>query len=83
MKVTYFSIFNTGIMAHTRGGHITCRGNGYVPPIWVGLWAQNSLNKGPFSGRFSINMDGLSSNWRRMGRFPPKSIIKVTASFGN
>ena len=53
-----------------------------------GFGAQSSLKKGPFFGRFSINMDGLSRNWRKMakmGGFPPKSIIKVgmTASFGN
>ena len=59
-----------------------------MPPIWVGFRVQNSLNKGPFFGRFSINMGGLSRNWRKiakMGRFPPKFIIKLgmTASFGN
>ena len=53
-----------------------------------GALGRNSLEKGPFFGRFSINMGGLSRNWRiiaRMGRFPPKFIIKVdmTASFGN
>ena len=31
-----------------------------MPPIWVGFWAQNSLNRGPFFGRFSVNMGGLS-----------------------
>ena len=45
-------------------------------------------NKGPFFGRFSINIGGLSRNWRKiakMGGFPSKFIIKVgmTASFGN
>ena len=59
-----------------------------MPPIWVGFLAPNSLNKGPFFGRFSINKDGLSRNWRKiakMGGFPPKFIIKVgmTATFGN
>ena len=59
-----------------------------MPPIWVGFWAQNSLDKGPFFGRFSINMGGSSRNWRKIvknGWFPPKFIIKVgmTASFGN
>ena len=53
-----------------------------------GFLGRNSLNKGPFFGRFSINMDGLSRHWRNMakkGRFPPKFIIKVgmKASFGN
>ena len=53
-----------------------------------GILGRNSLNKGPFFGRKSINMGGLSRNWRKlpkMGRFPPKFIIKVgvTASFGN
>ena len=59
-----------------------------MPPILVGFWAPNSLNKGPFFGKFSINEGGLSRNWRKiakMGGFPPKFIIKegMTASFGN
>ena len=59
-----------------------------MPPIWVGFWVQISLNKGPFFGRFSLNMGGLSSNWQnivKMGSFPPKFIIKVgmTATFSN
>ena len=37
-----------------------------MPPIWVGFWAQNSLDKGPFFGRFSINMGGFSRNWRKI-----------------
>ena len=39
-----------------------------MPPIWVGFWAPNSLNKGPFFGRFSINKGGLSRNWRKMAK---------------
>ena len=59
-----------------------------MPPIWVGFWAQNSLNKGPFFGRFSINMAEFSRNWQKlskMGSFSPTFIIKVgmTANFGN
>ena len=57
------------------GGYITCCGYGYVPPIWVGFWAQNSLNKGPFFGRFSISMGGLSRNVRKIAKnwsFPAK-----------
>ena len=56
------------------GGHITCGGYGYLPPIWVGFWVKNSLNKGPFFGRLSSNMGGLSRNLRKiakMGGFPP------------
>ena len=53
-----------------------------------GFLGRNSLDKGPFFGRFSINMGGLSRNWQKiakMGSFPQKFIIKVgmTASFGN
>ena len=53
-----------------------------------GFLGQNSLNKGPFFGRFSITMGGLSRNWRKIaknGPFSAKFIIKVgmTASFGN
>ena len=59
-----------------------------MPPIWVGFWVQNSLNKGPIFGRFSLNMGGLSRNWGKlsqMGGFPPKFNIKVgmTATVGN
>ena len=38
--------------------------------VWVfaahmgGFLGQNSLNKGPFFGRISINMGGLSRNWQ-------------------
>ena len=42
-------------------------------PIWVGFWVQNSLNKGPFFGRFSINMGGLSRNWRKIAKNGPFS----------
>ena len=56
------------------------------PYEWV--LDRNSLNKGPFFGRFSIDMGGLSRNRRKiakMGRFPPRFIIKVgmKAGFGN
>ena len=59
-----------------------------MPPIWVGFWVQNSLNKGSLIGRFSINMDGLSRNWREIAKmdvFPPEFIIIVgmPAIFGN
>ena len=62
-----------------------CRPYGWV---FGGFWAQNSLNKGPFFGRFSINMDGFSRNWQKvskMGSVPPKFIIKVgmTATVGD
>ena len=46
-----------------------------MPPIWVGFWAPNSLNKGPFFGIFSINKGGLSRTWRKIaknGRFSAK-----------
>ena len=29
------------------------------------LWVQNSLNKGPFFSRFSLNMSGFSRNWQK------------------
>ena len=59
-----------------------------MPPIWVGFRAQNSLNKGPFFGRFALDMGGLSRFWQRIvknGCFPLKFIIKMgmTTSFGN
>ena len=46
-----------------------------MPPIWVGFWAQNPLNKGPLFGRFCINMGGLSRNVQKIaknGSFPAK-----------
>ena len=56
--------------------------------IWVGFWVLNSLNKGPFFGRFSSSMGWFSRNWQtiaKMGSFLPKFIIKVgmTATVGN
>ena len=39
-----------------------------MPLIWVGFWAQNSLNKGPIFGRFSINMGGVCRNWRKIAK---------------
>ena len=44
--------------------------------------------QGSFFGRFSLNMGGLTRNWRNIvknGWFRPKFIIKVgiAASFGN
>ena len=38
-----------------------------------GFLSRNSLNKGPFFGRFSINMGGLSSNWRKIAHNGPFS----------
>ena len=50
-----------------------------------GFLAPNSLNKGPFFGRFSLNMGGFSRNLQKRCSLPPKFIIKVgtMASFGN
>ena len=39
-----------------------------------GFLGLNSLNKGPFFGRFSINMGGLSRNWRKMAKNGPSSV---------
>ena len=33
-----------------------------------GFLSQNSLNKGPFFGRSTINMGGLSRNWRKIAK---------------
>ena len=30
------------------------------------FWVQNSLNKGPFFGRFSLDMGGFSRNWQKI-----------------
>ena len=38
-----------------------------------GFLGRNSLNKGPFFGRFPINMGGLSGNWRKMAKNGPFS----------
>ena len=61
---------------------------GYATAHMGGSLARNSLDKGPLFGRLSINVGGLSRNWRKMakmGRSLPKFIIKVgmTARFGN
>ena len=56
------------------------RGGGKHPPVGLGLrvrvcaahmggfLGQNSLDKGPFCGRFSINMGGLPRNWRKIAK---------------
>ena len=36
------------------------------PYGWV--LGRNSLNKGPFFGRFSINRGGVSRNWRKIAK---------------
>ena len=53
-----------------------------------GFFVTNSLNNGPFIGRFSLNMGGFSRNWQRLPKicsFPPKFIIKegVTETVGD
>ena len=53
-----------------------------------GFLGPNSLDQGPFFGRFSSNKGGLSRNWRKIaknGWFPAKIHHKVgmIASFGN
>ena len=50
-----------------------------MPPIWVGFWAQNFLNKGPFFGRFSINMGWFSRNWQNLQKchVPPPPGIRT------
>ena len=62
------SKFQRKVKKNPRGGvhHNMLRVRGYVPPIWVGFWAPNSLNKGPFFGRFSLNKGGLSRNRRKI-----------------
>ena len=37
-----------------------------MPPVRVGFSVLNSLNKGPFFGRFSLNMDGFSRNLQKI-----------------
>ena len=34
-----------------------------------GFWIHNSLNKGPFFGRISLDLDGLSRNWRKIVKY--------------
>ena len=59
-----------------------------MPPIWVGFWARNSLNKG-FLFRQIFHKHGWViqklAKIVKMGSFPPKFIIKVgmTATVGN
>ena len=55
-----------------------CSGYVYVPPIWMGFSVH--LNKGPFFGRFSVNMGGFFRDWQKivkMGSLPSKFIIKM------
>ena len=58
-----------------------------MPPIWVGCWVQKS-NKGPFFGKFSLNMGGFPEIGKilsKMDSFLPKFIIKLgmTATVSN
>ena len=52
-------------------------------PIWVGFWVQNSLNKGPFFSRFSINMETrvdfpeIGKKLSKVGSFLQEFIIKM------
>ena len=51
-----------------------------MPPIWVGFFVLNSLRKGPFFGKLSLNMGEfaeIGKKLSKMGCFPPKLIIKV------
>ena len=52
-----------------------------MPLKWVGFWVQNSPNKGPFFGRFSLNIGGFIQKLAKNSKF----IIKVgmTATVGN
>ena len=59
-----------------------------MPPIWVGFWVQNSLNKGLFFGRLPYTWVGfleIGKKLSKMGNFPPKFIKKegMTATVGN
>ena len=49
-----------------------------LPPMWVGFWVQNSLNKDPFLGRFSLRVGfpEIGSKVSGMGSFPRKFIIR-------
>ena len=57
----------------------------------AGVFGSKFSKQGSLFGRFSINIGGLSRNWRKIarngpwGHFPPNFIIKVgmTATFGN
>ena len=46
-----------------------------------GFGVPNALKKGPFFGKFSLNMDGLSremgEKMSKMGSFPPKFVLNV------
>ena len=52
-----------------------------MPPIWVSFCAHDSLNKGPFFGRFSLNIVAFLSEtgrkWSKMCSFPPRPMVKV------
>ena len=46
-----------------------------------GFLDRNSLSKGPFFGTFSINMDELSINWRKIAKNWPFS-AKINQNSG-
>ena len=39
-----------------------------MPPISVGFWVQNSLNKGPLFGRSSLNMGRFSRIGKKLSK---------------
>ena len=65
---------------------------GYVPPIWVGFWVKNSLNKCLYFVSILVDFPQtwvgfpeIGKKLSKMGTFPPKFIIKVgiIATVGN
>ena len=51
-----------------------------MPPIRVGYWAQNSLNKRPFFGRLSVNNGRVFQKLAKKsknGSFSQKFVIRV------
>ena len=42
-----------------------------MPPIWVGFWVQNPLNKGPLFGRFSLTWVGFPEIGKKFLRWVP------------
>ena len=58
---------------------MTCCGHGYVLPIWLGFWIQNSLNEGLLFHQTFLRHGWAFQKLEQIDKdsFPPKFIIKV------
>ena len=65
-QTRFYSQGKSNITSETRGGGLHGIFRAQVCAARMGGFSgPNSLNKGPFFGRFAINMGGLPRNWQK------------------